>query len=77
MSQVLTAKIITIRLIPADLEGFRITMATRSDFSKILFPPDVTGRNLHMLVRFRSDPSRNRDRVRARYSLRNRLFSRN
>ena len=41
-------------------------MATLSDFSKILFPPDVTGPTLHMRVRFRSDPSRNRDGVRAR-----------
>ncbi len=49
-----------------DLEGFCITMATLLDFSKILFPPDVTGPTLHMRVRFRSEPSRNRDGVRAR-----------
>ncbi len=60
------AKIIMIGLIFMDLEGFCITMATVLDFSKILFPPDVTGPTLHMHVRFRSDPSRNHDGVRAR-----------
>ena len=66
MNQVLTAKIITIRPIPADLEGFRITMATLSDFSKMLLAPDVTGSAQHVHVRFHQDPLRNNDGVRAR-----------
>ncbi len=60
------AKIIMIGLIFMDLEGFCITMATVLDFSKILFPPDITGPTLHMHVRFCSDPSRNNNGVRAR-----------
>ncbi len=52
--------------ISMDLEGFCITMATLLDFSKILFSRDVTGPTLYMCVKFRSDPSRNGDGVRAR-----------
>ncbi len=66
MSQVLIAKIIMIGLISVDLEGFSITMATLLNFSKILLPQDITGSTLDMRVQFRSDPSRNGDRVRAR-----------
>ena len=60
------AKIIMIGSISMDLEGFCITMGTILDFSKILFSPDVTGPALYTCVRFRSDPSRNHDGVRAR-----------
>ncbi len=53
-------------MISLDLESFCITMATLLDFSKILLSRDVTGLAKHVHVRFRSDPSRNRDGVRAR-----------
>ncbi len=66
MTQPYTAKINRIRSISMDLEGFCITMATLLDFSKILLSRDVTGPAQHVHVRFRSDPSRNRDGVRAR-----------
>ncbi len=66
MRQTHTAKINRIGLISMDLEGFCITMATLLDFCKILLAPDVTGPTLHTCLRFRSDPSRNRNGVRAR-----------
>ena len=49
-----------------DLESFCVTMASLLDFSKILLSRDVTGPAKHVHVRFRSDPSGNRDGVRAR-----------
>ncbi len=66
MRQTYTAKISRIGLISLDLESFCVTMATLLDFSKILLSRDVTGPVQHVHVRFCSDPSRNRDGVRAR-----------
>ncbi len=65
MSLVFTAKIITIRQITVDLEGFSITMATVLFFLQFLLREDALGPNRGLPTKFRQDRSKNRDRVRS------------